>query len=418
MYKHLQSLEKLGINLGLDRITYLLEKLKNPHLKFKSIHIAGTNGKGSTAAMIASILKEGGYKVGLYTSPHLFDFRERIKINGKDISKRDFEKGISLIQHIQGVPSPPGRGGRPKRRRVRVGVNTQPTIFEALTAVAFWHFARKDVDYAVVEVGLGGRLDATNVINPLVSIITNIDYEHTEVLGESLSKIAAEKAAIIKPGIPVITAENKAEPLRVIKKACGKNASLLIAVGGKPALPAGRQTALSSDLVGKHQKINAACAISAVRLARIKAAKAAIRRGLQKTAWPGRFQVVSKKPLIVVDGAHNPAGVKALRVTIEETFGGKYTVVFGCQKTKDFKKILKELKPIASNIIITKSSHKLAADPKDMSRYLKMQSVPVCVTSSVDDAIAEWDKKKPLLITGSLFAVADALKILDVPLQA
>lgn len=354
--------------------------------------------------MIASILKEAGYKVGLYTSPHLFDFRERIKINGKDISRRDFKEGIRRVK----------KAAEGLRRQKKA----QPTIFEALTAVAFRHFARKGVDYAVVEVGLGGRLDATNVINPLVSIITNIDYEHTEVLGKSLPKIAAEKAAIIKPEIPVITAENKAEPLKVIKKACEKKASLLIAVSSKPALPAGRQTTVSGDLVGKHQKINAACAISAVRLAGIKVTKAAIRKGLQKTDWPGRFQVVSKKPFIVVDGAHNPAGVKALRVTIKETFPGKYTVVFGCQKTKDFKKILKELKPIASNLIITKSSHKLAADPEDISRYLRMQRMPACATSSVDAAIAKWDKKKSLLITGSLFVVADALKILDVPLQA
>jgi dihydrofolate synthase/folylpolyglutamate synthase len=390
---YLASLEKFGINLGLDRITYLLESLGNPHRKFKSIHIAGTNGKGSTAAMIASILKEAGYKVGLYTSPHLFDFRERIKINAENISRRDFSRGLKIVKKLAREP------------------RSQPTVFEALTAVAFWYFAKKKVDYAVVEVGLGGRLDATNVLHPLVAIITNIDYEHTEVLGKRLSKIAAEKAAIIKPGIPVVTAESKNEPLKVIRKVCRKKASLLIAVSSK-------QTTVSGVLVGKHQKTNAACAISAVRLARIKVTKAAIRRGLQKTDWPGRFQIVSKKPLIVVDGAHNPAGVKALRVTIQETFGGKHTVVFGCQKTKDFKKILKELKPIASNIIITKSSHRLAADPKDISSYLKRQRMPACATTSLDAAIAKWDKKKPLLITGSLFTVSDALKILDVPLQA
>lgn len=385
MYKYLQSLEKFGINLGLGRITYLLEKLGNPHHKFKSIHIAGTNGKGSTAAMIASILKEAGYKVGLYTSPHLFDYRERIKINGKNISKHDFEEGIRGI------------------KKVAEGLEESPTIFEILTAVAFWYFAEQRVDYAVVEVGLGGRLDATNVITPLVSIITNIDYEHTEVLGKSLSKIAYEKAAIVKPGIPVVTAENKVEPLRVIKKACLKNDSLLIAVSRKPS-------AVSSKLYGEHQRINAACAIAAVRLARIKVSKKAVAKGLRRVNWPGRFQLVSKNPLIIVDGAHNPAGAKALRVTIQEMFPGKFTVIFGCQETKDFKKMFQELKPITSKIIITQSSHKLAADPKLISKRLKIGSD---VTNSVKEALLLWDKRSPLLITGSLFVVADALNFLD-----
>ncbi|MEE8638071.1 MAG: cyanophycin synthetase, partial [Candidatus Margulisiibacteriota bacterium] len=265
-------------------------------------------------------------------------------------------------------------------------------------------------DYAVVEVGLGGRLDATNVITSLVSIITNIDYEHTEVLGRSLSKIAREKAAIIKPGVPVVTAENKAGPLKVFKKACGKKASLLIAVSSK-------QAAVSSNLVGKHQKVNAACAVSALRLARIKVARASILKGLQKTDWPGRFQVISKRPLVIVDGAHNPAGAKALRVTIEETFPKKFTLVFGCQKTKDFRKILDLLKSIVSNAIITKSSHKLAADPGMILKYLRKRNFRACAASSVMEAISKWDQEGPLLVTGSLFTAADALKNLDVLLE-
>lgn len=389
---YLASLEKFGINLGQERITYLLKKLGDPHLKFKSIHIAGTNGKGSTAAMTASILKEAGYKVGLYTSPHLFDYRERIKINGKDISRSDLESGLELIKKISDE------------------LTDKPTIFEALTALAFDWFAKKKIDYAVVEVGLGGRLDATNVIAPLVSIITNIDYEHTEVLGRSLSKIAREKAAIIKPGVPVVTAEKKTEPLKVMKEACQDKDSFLIGVSPGFA-------SASANLVGKHQKVNAACAVSALRLARIKVARAAIKRGLQRTNWPGRFQVISKRPLIVVDGAHNPAGAKALRVTIEEAFSKKFTLVFGCQRSKDFRKILKELKPITSNAIITKSSHKLAAGPRKILKYLKKLGVRSTVAVSVENAISKWDGESPLLITGSLFTAADALKNLDVLLE-
>ncbi len=376
-----KSLEKFGINLGLDRIIYLLDKLGNPHQKFKSIHIAGTNGKGSTAAMLASILKEAGYKVGLYTSPHLFDYRERIKINGKDISKKDFQEGSRRVKKV-------AKGMRGRRG--------QPTIFEVLTAVAFWHFAKKRVDYAIVEVGMGGRLDATNVLNPLVSIITNISYEHTKVLGKTLAKIAGEKAAIIKPCVPVITAEDKAEPLGVIEKACRKNGSLLFEVGKKKKAVSRKQLAVSGKLLGEHQKVNAMCALSALLLADIKVSKSAIRRGLQEVDWPGRFQILSKKPLIIVDGAHNPAGMNALRVTIEEMFPQKFAVIFGCQKDKDYKKMLKELNPITKETIFTRSSHKQAAKLRN--------SVPL------KKALSEWDRVAPLLITGSLFLVADALK--------
>jgi dihydrofolate synthase/folylpolyglutamate synthase len=391
MYKYLESLEKFGMNLGLDRITYLLDKLDDPHLKFRSIHIAGTNGKGSTAAMTASILKEAGYKVGLYTSPHLFDYRERIKVNGKDISLRDFSAGLRLVKKLSNHPTtqPP----------------INPTVFEALTAVAFWYFAKKKIDYAVVEVGLGGRLDATNVTTPLVSIITNIDYEHTEVLGKSLTKIASEKAAIIKPWVPVVTAENKAEPLKVIINVCEEKGALLLGLGED-------QAALKSGLPGKHQQVNAACAVSAVRMAGIKVPRGSIAKGLKKSNWPGRFQVVSKRPLIIVDGAHNPSGAKALRVTIKDMFPGKYSVVFGCQRTKDFKKIFKELRPVMADAIITRSSHPQAAAPEVISRYLATQRIAVRTAGSAKEALAKWSRKKPLLFTGSLFLAADALKLL------
>ena len=394
-YRYLSSLEKFGINLGLERITCLLEQLKNPHEQFKSIHIAGTNGKGSTAAMAASILKEAGYKVGLYTSPHLFDYTERIKINGKDISRKDFAEGLRLIEKISSNPRLPPKADPPPEEKCGVA-NLSPTVFEVLTALAFRYFAQKKVDYAVVEVGLGGRLDATNVLIPEVSVITNIDLEHTEILGKTLAKISAEKAAIIKPGVPVVTAEHKQEALKVIKKIGKNNSSLSILVTRYPLSVTGK-------LLGAHQKLNAACAVAAIRLARIKVSRSAIKNGLRKTAWPGRFQIISKKPLIIVDGAHNPAGVKSLRVTIREQFPDKFTVIFGCQKTKDFKKMLREIKPVAARLIITQSSHLQAAD-------LKFGAVR---TNSIKEAIARWDGKSPLLVTGSLFLVADAMNLLS-----
>jgi dihydrofolate synthase/folylpolyglutamate synthase len=367
MINYLKSLEKFGMNLGLERIKVILSKLENPQTKFKSIHIAGTNGKGSTAAMIASILQTAGYRVGLYTSPHFIDYTERIKINGKDISGQDFKAGLKIVK----------RSGQ------------KPTVFEALTAVAFWYFAKKKVDYAVVEVGLGGRLDATNVITPLVSVITNIDLEHTEVLGKTLAKIAAEKAAIIKPGVPVVTAENKREALQVLEKKAEKNSSLLVGISRK-------QKAVSSKLIGEHQKLNAACAIAAIRLAGIKVTKGQIKKGLAKTVWPGRLQIISRQPLIILDGAHNPAGAKVLVVALKKRYPKtKFTVIYGCQRTKDFKNCQHNLKPVTARLIKAKSSH------PDASPGI-----------SLKQALALWDKKTPLLITGSLFLVADFIKLI------
>jgi dihydrofolate synthase/folylpolyglutamate synthase len=370
MNKYLASLEKFGINLGLDRISILLDRLDDPQRRLKVIHVAGTNGKGSTCAMIASILKEAGFKVGLYTSPHLFKYNERIKVNGQDISDQDFNDGLQLVEKLASQP---------------------PTVFEALTALAFWYFAKQKVDYAVIEVGMGGRLDATNVVTPLICVITNIDLEHTAILGRTLAKIALEKAAIIKPGIPIITAETKPEALKVIKHQAEKNQSMLIQVGSQ-------QEGLHSALIGEHQKTNAACAVVAVRLAGINVSKEAVVRGLDKVKWPARFQLVSQKPLTIVDGAHNPAGVATLIATLKAQFPGrKFTFVLGTQSDKDSASMLSLLKPVAGRIVQTHSSHQNAANKKSVELGRVLQQ-----TAGADR-----------VITGSLFLVADALKLLD-----
>ncbi|MFH1542711.1 MAG: folylpolyglutamate synthase/dihydrofolate synthase family protein [bacterium] len=373
LLKYLESLEKFGINLGLDRVRLLLEKLGNPQTKFKSIHIAGTNGKGSTACMIASILREAGYKVGLYTSPHLLDWRERFKVDGKDISKKEFAEGVRKIKGIS--------------RRIK-GNQGVPTVFEVTTALAFWYFAKKKVDYAVVEVGLGGRLDATNVIIPEVSVITNIELEHTEILGKTLTKIAKEKAAIIKPGVPVVTGERKQGTSRVIREEAKRKGCKLTIV----------KTNLSTR--DGYQKLNRACAVAAIKAAKIRITNHEIRRGLAGADWPGRLQIVSKRPLVIVDGAHNPAGIKALVSTLKAEYTNKFTIVFGCQKTKASKAMIRLLKPINQHLIITQSSHDKAA------------SFPGA-TKNIKQALKQWDQKSPLLITGSLFLVADALRIMS-----
>lgn len=377
--KYLASLEKFGINLGLERIKLLLEKLDNPQLKFKSLHVAGTNGKGSTCAMIASILKEAGYKVGLYTSPHLFKYNERIKINGRDISDKDFNTGIKLIKKIASQP-PNHLTAEP------------PTVFEALTALAFWYFAKKKVNYAVVEVGMGGRLDATNVITPLVSVITNIDLEHTAILGNTLAKIAVEKAAIIKPRVPVITAEVKDEALKVLKYQAQKNGSVLIQIGSEGA-------GLPSGLLGEHQKINAACAVAAVRLAGIEVGKQTVLAGLQKVKWPARFQIVKNRPLTIVDGAHNPAGITVLAAALRRQFPGrKFAFIVGTQQDKDAAAMLAGLSAsggLATRIIHVHSSHQNA---------VSAGTVPL---RDALKATAAEDR----VVTGSLYLAADYLRI-------
>ncbi|MBN2057414.1 MAG: bifunctional folylpolyglutamate synthase/dihydrofolate synthase [Candidatus Saganbacteria bacterium] len=386
--KYLSSLEKFGMNLGLDRIRAILSRLGHPEVDFQSIHITGTNGKGSTAAMIASILKQAGYRVGLYTSPHIYDYTERIKVNGQEISKQALSSALQKV------------------RRAARGSKEQPTVFEVLTAAAFLFFSQKKIDIAVLEVGLGGRLDATNVVYPLVSVITNIDLEHTEVLGKSLKKIATEKAAIIKPGVPVVTAEKKAEPLNVIRRSAQKAGATLVQVQGY-------DSARIPHLLGQHQKLNAACAVAAVRLSGAIVTRAQIKRGLQKTQWPGRYQIISRKPLTIMDGAHNPAGIRALVRTIKDNCPGKYTVIFGCQSVKDFKVMIKELKPVTGELIITRSSHPKAANPAKLVKAARALKQPVHVAHSLAEALERADAATPLLVTGSIFLVADFSKLLQ-----
>lgn len=383
----LSKFEKFGINLGLDRIEYLLDKLGNPHKKFKSIHVAGTNGKGSVCAMLSSILKESGLKVAMYTSPHLFKYNERIKINGKDISDKDLEKYFKKVTAILKHPT------------LQCGVlvpGEHPTIFEILTAMAFKYFADKKVDIAVVEVGMGGRFDATNVLIPEVSVITTIDFDHTEYLGKTLKKIAFEKAGIIKPGVPVVVGKIKKEALDVIKKVAKKNGSDLYSVTDRtmscPYDP--------MPLIGPHQKQNAAVAVKVMdilcRGRILSCPSSVIKKGLRKTRWPGRFQVISKKPLIIVDGAHNPAGIRALKVTIaEQKIKTPLNLIFGVQRSKDVDAMVKEISPIAKNVIVTQSSHPGAMPAGELAGKFRQPAL--------------IDSRLPTVICGSIFLIADMI---------
>lgn len=313
--KILTSSEKFRIELGLDRISKILDILKNPQDKLKCIHVAGTNGKGSTCAIIASILKESGRNVGLYTSPHIFSYTERIKINDKEISKNEFAKYVIEITNLA------------EKNSIYL------TEFEILTAVMFKYFYDKGVDVAVLETGLGGRFDATNVIKSnLCSIITHIDYDHTERLGASLEEIAFEKAGIIKEGCPVITSEG----YEIIQDIADEKNSMLIFTA-----PFADITNLS--LKGIIQGENLALALSCIQYLFKDIPDSTIKKGLESVNHPCRFQIIKDKN-IVVDASHNPNGIQALRESLDYYYPGKsLRFVFGCLRNKDYSKMVKIL---------------------------------------------------------------------------
>lgn len=311
----LTSQGKFYINLGLERISAILELLDNPQDSLNCIHVAGTNGKGSVCAILASILQEYGKKTGLYTSPHIFDYPERIKINGQDISKDDFAAYVSKICAVA------------EKNNIHL------TEFEILTAAAFKYFADQNVDVVVLETGLGGRFDATNVIKKnLCAIITHIDLDHTERLGDTKDKIAFEKAGIIKPNCPVVTSEG----YEAIKDAADKNNSLLLFTA-----PFADTTNLS--LKGIYQQENLALALAALKLVYPEIPQSVVDEGLKKVQHPCRFQVIPEKNLII-DGAHNPNGIAGLKESLDFYYPDKFRrFVFGCLKNKNYKKMMKIL---------------------------------------------------------------------------
>jgi dihydrofolate synthase/folylpolyglutamate synthase len=410
--KYIEGLQRFGMQLGLERITYLLDLIGNPHQQLKCIHIAGTNGKGSTAVFIASILKYSGYTVGCYTSPHLIKFNERIVINNTSITDIDV---ANLVENIAYYIDK---------------YNLKITYFEAATAIALLYFAKSNVDFVVLEVGLGGRLDATNVIIPELSVITNIELEHTSVLGDTIEKIAYEKAGIIKHGIPVVCGIMHEEAINVIKDIADNNNSKVYLVAEKVNIKPNMISTehhvyphINLTLIGKHQLENAACAVlSAEVLAytrNIPIDFDIIPEALNNTYWYGRLQVIQNKPMIVLDGAHNPASIRALRQTINEYFSfSKLIFVLGILNDKDVKQIIMELLVDTTNIrclILTKPEINRALSPEiilDAAR--KYNNVDIKVYETVSIAITQainFSSHNDLIcITGSLYIVGEALK--------
>lgn len=356
---YLSGLNPLGIHLGLDAISSLLGRLNDPHAAFPSVLIAGTNGKGSVAAMTASILSAAGFTTGLYTSPDLIDVRERIRIDGRMISRREMAACADEV-----------------RSRVR----EQVSYFEFLTAIAFLHFQRRKADIAVLEVGMGGRLDATNVVVPLVSVITNISLDHREHLGNTLVEIAREKGGIIKEEGGCITAARQKPVLGALETICRERGARLYRVGKEIRTTIHRDGTFSyrgiggrhyerlpCPLLGRHQIFNAALALAAVGQvgeSGFPVREDAVYEGLKKTRWEGRLEILRRSPLLIVDGAHNPAGVAVLCRALQKDFPHRRLILlFGVLGDKDYRAMAKRLFPLADRVILTRPHSARALSP-------------------------------------------------------
>jgi len=415
---YLYALQKHGVKLALANSAALMEVMGNPHHRFRSVHVAGTNGKGSTSAFIAGMLRAAGYRVGLYTSPHLVSFTERIRINGIPISEA---RVVELARRV-----------REGYERPASAAVLNPTFFEVTTAMAFTYFAEEGVDIVVVEVGMGGRLDSTNVITPLVSVITNIDMEHMEYLGDTLEIIAGEKAGIIKPGVPVVTGATQPGALGVIERRAAeqKTRAFRLSVDFKAGnISSGQEQVfdynginassdrLSIAMLGRHQVDNACLALAAVeclRKAGITVDEAAMRRGLAETHWEGRLERVARTPDIYLDGAHNPASALVLAQAVK-TMKRSYTrliLVIGILGDKDYRGIITELVPLADHVIVTRPDYARAMEPSVLAAEVRALHSSVATAETVSRALAvAKETAKPddlVLVTGSLYVVGDA----------
>jgi dihydrofolate synthase/folylpolyglutamate synthase len=402
---------------NLSRVERLLAAVGNPHARFPAVHLAGTKGKGSTAAVIESCLRAAGYRTGFYTSPHLHTFRERIQVAGRKIAR---EEVVALVDEV-----------RPLIERTP-GVTT----FEAITAIGFLYFSRSEVDVAVVEVGLGGRLDATNVLTPEVSVITSLSLDHTYLLGDTLGEIAYEKAGIIKPGVPAVSAPQRAEAIKVLEAVSRGRDVPLIEVGRDwdyepgPADMDGQAftVRLVTDggseldgeywmpLLGRHQLENGTSGIAALDVLRQRGFHVpveAVRAGLRDVHWPGRLEILSREPSLVVDCAHNPYSAQVLRRALEEWFPGqRWVLIFGASADKDIAGMLKALLPISEYTIVTRSDHPRAAAPIELADVVASvgggAEVSVNMRKSLRRGLTVMDPGSGLLVTGSIFLVADA----------
>lgn len=414
---------KFGMRLGLDNIKKLLELLGDPQNNLKIIHVAGTNGKGSTCSFISSILKESGYKVGLYTSPFLETFTERIRVNGENIREEEVGKIVSLI-----------------KEKIEIMVSegySYPTEFEIVTAMAFYYYNQEKVDFVALEVGLGGRYDATNVIDkPVVSAITSISLDHTGILGDTLAKIAFEKGGIIKENCPTIVYPQQEEASEVIKNICVEKKSKYIECDFKNIeikssninsqiyncnINGKELRDLEIKLIGDHQIKNSIVALNVIEyLNDIKITNISeenIRKGLLETKWPGRIEKISENPMFIIDGAHNEEGAKSLANSIDKYFENKNKIlVIGMLEDKDIDSVLDLLIPKFNKVITTTPDNPRAIDANKLKEKIERYNIEVTckpnIKEAVDYALEISNKDDVIISAGSLYMIGNVRTII------
>jgi dihydrofolate synthase/folylpolyglutamate synthase len=417
---YIKNTAKFGSNLGLQRTEKILEFLGEPHKKLKCIHIAGTNGKGSTTAMLSEILKEAGYKVGMYISPFLEEFEERIQINNINIPKEALSKAVTKVS--KAVDEVVGLG------------YDHPTEFEIITCAMFQYFYEEEVDYAVVEVGLGGRLDSTNVLTPILSIITSISYDHMQILGDTLNKIAYEKAGIIKEGVPVVLYPQEEESLEVIKRVCDERNSTLIEVprncaelkevdGLKQKLrlqTSSNTYNIKLSLLGRHQLLNCGIVVFAVEELNkqgLSIKEEHILEALKKVRWPGRLEVLKEKPLVVIDGAHNIDGIKKLSESVDIYFNyEKLILILGILADKQVAEMIDVIAPSAYRIIaVTPNSERAELSSKLAEAVTLVNKNVEAVENygeAYEKALSYASPEDIILVSGSLYMIGDMRRLI------
>ena len=415
---YLDSLGKFGIHLGMERIEALLNELGNPEQKVRTIHVTGTNGKGSVTSMITNILLVSGLKVGKFTSPHLVRYNERIEVDGKEISDEDFALVVTAVRRA--VESVMAKG------------TDQPTQFEVLTAAAFLHFALQKLDYAVIEVGLGGLWDSTNVITPVVSVITNVSLDHTDRCGKTVEEIAMQKAGIIKDGVPVVTAAEgdalgpiqamslfKQAPLYIYGKAFTGQEVASSMEGQTFTLSAGDyHSNYDVKLPGAHQIVNTAVAVVAAKLASKQDSRInelALHQGVALTKWPGRLERISQNPDVILDGAHNPAGAAVLRAALDKYYSGKkICFIFGMMGDKDIRQVITTLFRKEDAVYTVRADEGArAAEPEALAPKIGPQAkVMHDLAQAYKTALAEVGEEGLVCVCGSLYLVGTFKKML------
>lgn len=408
---YILSLEKRGVLFGLENITSILRAIKNPEKAYSTVHIGGTNGKGSVAKVLSSILTFQGFRCGRYTSPHLHIITERFSVNEREM---EYDEFVEISMYVW-------------ERIENEKIEKSFSFFDFTTAVAFEYFRRRSVEIALIEVGLGGRLDSTNVITPLVSVITNVTYDHMDYLGNKLSSIAKEKAGIIKEGVPVVTGA-QGLPLRIIKASAKKKNSPIYVFGRNFFLEKVKERVMNYkgikwnlenlyvNLLGDHQLFNVSLALCVLEILSEKGfpvCESTIRFALENVQWMGRLEIVREKPKIILDGAHNVAGIKALTEYMKNLSGKKKVCIFGVMKDKDFKGMAKLIRMWANEIIITRPSLERSLCVEELKKVLPFALPTQSVKEALDIAKKIAEDEDVIVVTGSLFTVAEARSLVN-----